>query len=85
MHPARLSNLDRFSRILCLGLITLANKLLAQLEGQILGGKNRFSVLMVQWPAFDDLDVDSQGMFMGVIESVREFGEEHGVSVKFRS
>jgi hypothetical protein len=62
----------------------LADKLEAQLRGQITGGAARFSVLIVEWPAFSDLDDASQRRFTNVIERVTEYGEGKGVTVKFR-
>ena len=63
----------------------LADKLQKQLEGQIVGGGSTYPILIVQWPAFGDLDSDSQQMFLGVIEDAKEFGLERGVTVKLQS
>lgn len=61
----------------------LSNKLQAQLEGQISGGKGQYSILMVVWPAFGDLDATSQERFREVIADVTEFGTERGIKVIF--
>jgi hypothetical protein len=63
----------------------LSTKLQAQLEGQITGGKGRYSVLMIVWPAFGELDAASQERFNEVIVDVTEFGSERGINVIFKS
>jgi hypothetical protein len=60
-------------------------KLRSQLIGHIEGGGSKYPVLIVQWPAFDRLDSNSQQAFNEVIDEVTEFGQGRGVSVKFQS
>ncbi len=59
----------------------LSDKLEAQLRGQIIGGKDQFKVLIVQWPQFMTLDSDSRDVFYGVFSRVQSFGEMNGVDV----
>lgn len=61
--------------------IELSNKLEAQLTGQILGGKGKYTVLIVEWPAFGKLDSDSRSMMNDAISRAADVGEEHGVTV----
>jgi hypothetical protein len=62
-----------------------ALKLESQLTRHIEGGaKHGFKVLYIDWPAFDQLDADSQAVFEGVILDVIAFGERKDVTVTFR-
>lgn len=61
--------------------VELADKLDAQLTGQIIGGGARFPMLIVQWPAFNTLDDDAKAAFFEVLNRVQAVGEERGVTV----
>src|SRR5215203_2809934 len=50
----------------------------AQLMGQISGGKEGFSALIVRWPAFKDLDAESREWFYGILEEVRAYSQGAG-------
>jgi hypothetical protein len=62
----------------------LSQKLDVQLRGQIDGGGARFPVLIVDWPAFGNLDSDSKQLFEDTIADIVEYGETKNVKVLFR-
>ena len=63
----------------------LANKLSSQLKGQLEGAGAGYKLLIVDWPAFGELDADSQDRFREVVEDAADTGRELGIDVKFRT